>query len=213
MPTLQKEYGPGQREKVTLLVPSMFVHRPATAWFDYSPEFASEVPPRQVDRDKLFPFRPRKTSRLLFRQDKNINCIAQALRRAGFGKLNRGGSWNFIWTCHLSPKRLAKLEPYQKCNHFPGSWFLGRKDHLCRNLSAMSRMFGAEYDICPKTYLLPADAKMLEREFESRKAAAPRGCPPVYIRKPVANAEGRGMLGGEVEGQATERLIPVAWSE
>ena len=78
-------------------------------------------------------------------------------------------------------------------NHFPGSWLLGRKDHLCRNITAMARTFPAEYDIAPKTYLLPADAKLLEREFEERKANMPAGRGPVYIRKPPANAEGRGI--------------------
>jgi hypothetical protein len=111
---LRKDYGPGEKEKVTLLVPSMFAHRPATAWFDYSPEFHKDVPARAVDAQKLFAFRPRKASRLLFRQTTAAHCIHQSLRRAGFAKLNKGASFNFMWTGHCDPKRLARLEPYQK---------------------------------------------------------------------------------------------------
>jgi tubulin polyglutamylase TTLL6/13 len=92
-----------------------------------------------------------------------------------------------IWGGHLKPEKLQKFMPYQKTNHFPGSSFLDRKDSLCRSLSAMHRRFGADFDICPKTYLLPADKKLLEREFEEQGKNA------IFIRKPTCNAEGRGI--------------------
>ena len=51
----------------------------------------------------------------------------------------------------------------------------------------MYRRYGEDYNICPKTYLLPADWKLLEREFEEQGKTA------LFIRKPPANAEGRGI--------------------
>ncbi len=51
-------------------------------------------------------------------------------------------------------------------NHFPGTWGVGRKDRLCRNLARMKRDFGDHYDISATTYLLPADRAKLVREMD-----------------------------------------------
>ncbi len=51
-------------------------------------------------------------------------------------------------------------------NHFPGSWGLGRKDRLCRNLSRMRREFGDHYNISAVTHILPADRAKLLRDIE-----------------------------------------------
>jgi hypothetical protein len=178
------DYGPGEYEKTTYLMPSMFHHRPATVWFEYPPSFGIT---RKLDADAKLLFRSRKGNRLLFRVKKNINCICQTVRRAGFSRLVTGKSWNFMWAGTLPAAFLQKLDPYQKVNHFPGSWHLGRKDHLCRALNAMARVHGAAYDIAPRTYLLPEDYKLWERDFEES------GRGTVFIRKPPADAEGRGI--------------------
>ena len=48
----------------------------------------------------------------------------------------------------------------------------------------MARKHGAAYDFCAKSYVLPADRETLEREFVEGD---------VYIVKPPASAEGRGI--------------------
>ena len=76
------------------------------------------------------------------------------------------------------------MAPRQVVNHFPGSFSLGRKDNLWRNLSRMQRQHGREYDFFAKSYLFPVDREHFERDFEEGD---------VYIIKPPASAEGRGI--------------------
>ncbi len=55
-----------------------------------------------------------------------------------------------------------------KINHFPGSFQLGRKDRLCRNLSHAQAVYGkAEYNFIPQTFVLPADYNILKNEMET----------------------------------------------
>jgi tubulin polyglutamylase TTLL4 len=58
----------------------------------------------------------------------------------------------------IGNKRTMKtMNKYQKINHFPGCWNMGRKDNLWMNLSKMKRKFPREYDFVPNTYLLAYD--------------------------------------------------------
>jgi len=43
---------------------------------------------------------------------------------------------------------------FQKTNHFPGCWHLGRKDLLWMKISKYRRLFKKDFDFVPKTYLL-----------------------------------------------------------
>ena len=43
-------------------------------------------------------------------------------------------NWDVWWTdSAVQPEHLAKMNPYQKINHFPGMFALSRKNHLARN--------------------------------------------------------------------------------
>lgn len=42
-------------------------------------------------------------------------------------------------------------------NHFPGTWELGRKDHLYKHLAAARRRHPLHYDFLPGVFLLPED--------------------------------------------------------
>lgn len=65
-------------------------------------------------------------------------------------------------------------------NHFPGSFQIGRKDRLWRNLSKMQVHFGKkEFGFFPQTYCLPMDSKLLKRAFEDG------GTKQKWIIKPV----------------------------
>lgn len=46
------------------------------------------------------------------------------------------------------------MNRYQKINHFPGCWNMGRKDLLWLNLSKFKRKYPKEYNFIPNTYLL-----------------------------------------------------------
>ena len=69
------------------------------------------------------------------------NCVRNALLRAGFRR-TEGDEWNFAWAKHLSPDVVVRLTPFQKCNHWPGSWAIGRKDRLSRNVDRLARTHG-----------------------------------------------------------------------
>ena len=69
-------------------------------------------------------------------------------------------------------------------NHFPGSFQLGRKDRLWRNLSRMQVSFGKkEFGFFPQTYILPQDMKQLKRSWEDATARQK------WIIKPVCDTE------------------------
>ena len=54
-----------------------------------------------------------------------------------------------------------------KVNHFPGSFQIGRKDRLWRNLSHMQAVHSRrEFDFVPQTFVLPADLLLFRRVFE-----------------------------------------------
>lgn len=59
------------------------------------------------------------------------NCVRNAWLRAGFQRV-KGTNWHAYWGKHLSEDGFRKLQPYQRVNHFPGTWCLGRKDRMVR---------------------------------------------------------------------------------
>lgn len=52
-------------------------------------------------------------------------------------------------------------------NHFPGSFQIGRKDRLWRNLLKMQARCGKkEFNFFPQTFILPQDIKLLKKAWE-----------------------------------------------
>lgn len=52
-------------------------------------------------------------------------------------------------------------------NHFPGSFQLGRKDRLWRNLAKLLAQFGnKEFGFFPQTFVLPADLANLKSAWD-----------------------------------------------
>lgn len=62
-----------------------------------------------------------------------------------------------------------KLQPWQKVNHFPGTWVLGSKDRLALKIEEMRRRHSTVFNIAPASYILPRDQSSLERVVKSRK--------------------------------------------
>eukprot|EP01012_Entosiphon_sulcatum_P031787 TRINITY_DN40498_c0_g1_i1.p1 TRINITY_DN40498_c0_g1~~TRINITY_DN40498_c0_g1_i1.p1 ORF type:complete len:801 (-),score=75.10 TRINITY_DN40498_c0_g1_i1:22-2397(-) len=96
--------------------------------------------------------------------------------------------WNVLWAKRVSSETFESIHEFQRVNHFPGTWGIGRKDLLARNLYRMRRKFGEEaYCFFPPTYVLPEDSKALAADWGSF------GRKPTVIVKPVASACGRGI--------------------
>eukprot|EP01028_Stygiella_incarcerata_P011758 TRINITY_DN682_c0_g1_i1.p1 TRINITY_DN682_c0_g1~~TRINITY_DN682_c0_g1_i1.p1 ORF type:complete len:743 (-),score=169.19 TRINITY_DN682_c0_g1_i1:2257-4239(-) len=113
--------------------------------------------------------------------------LKNAFKRAGFRPVKEGDTFNCLWGRHLSAEEYASLKKYQKTNHFPGTWAIGRKDNLYRNLYKMKRKFGTKhFDFFPESCILPYDYTLLASEMEKNP-----GVP--WILKPYASACGRGI--------------------
>ena len=70
--------------------------------------------------------------------------------------------------CHTSPLIVLPVpRVILQVNHFPGSFQMGRKDRLWRNLSRLQLQFGRrDFGFFPQTFVLPADLKLLRRAWE-----------------------------------------------
>ncbi|XP_045779216.1 tubulin polyglutamylase ttll-4-like isoform X1 [Maniola jurtina] len=97
--------------------------------------------------------------------------------------------WIGIWGKHMKSVMFRAIKDGQKMNHFPGTFQIGRKDRLWRNLQKLSSKYGiSEFGIMPKTYVLPHDLKILKHDWEKHAANDER-----WIIKPPASARGTGI--------------------
>ncbi|KAK3102681.1 hypothetical protein FSP39_013107 [Pinctada imbricata] len=116
------------------------------------------------------------------------NIIKHTLARVGFRITKRNHDWLGCWGKHMKSQGFKSIREYQKLNHFPGSFQIGRKDRLWRNLSKMQVHVGKkEYGFFPQTFVLPNDMKLLKRAWEDG------GNKQKWIIKPPASARGIGI--------------------
>ena len=116
------------------------------------------------------------------------NGVKAAFKTAGFRVLadKKSDGFNAAWNGALKHEDFKRLNRYQRVNHFPGTWELGRKDRLGRNVSKMRRKHPEVFNIQPKSFVLPHDADEWRLECERN----PDG---MYIIKPPASSRGRGI--------------------
>jgi tubulin polyglutamylase TTLL6/13 len=96
--------------------------------------------------------------------------------------------WDILWTdSAVPPEKLAKMQLYQKINHFPGMYAISRKNYLAMNLTKLKRKFPNDYNFFPKTWLLPCDMSDLKSFLQSKKNS-------YLILKPEASCQGRGIF-------------------
>ena len=113
-----------------LLLESKFPNRLPTVFFPY-PDCCGQI--RNTERT----IRMDESFKLKFKLSESVhsyNCILRALKAAGFQQTEKS-NWNLIWSAPLNTEYIKGLSKYQRCNHFPGTWELGRKDNLWRNIS------------------------------------------------------------------------------
>ncbi|GFR40319.1 hypothetical protein Agub_g857 [Astrephomene gubernaculifera] len=116
--------------------------------------------------------------------------VRTAFREAGLRPTRKGKRWIVQWGGILDAASLAKLHCFQRVNHFPGTWELGHKGHLYRNVyNARRRARGpaAEaFDIVPRFYIMP-------RDYEEFRSDSERFPDRLYIQKPTNSSRGRGI--------------------
>jgi tubulin polyglutamylase TTLL4 len=74
------------------------------------------------------------------------------LRRTGF-KLVRGGkSWIGYWGKHFQVEKFKNVQHWQKVNHYPMAFEVGRKDRMYLNLTRMREKSNAPLLVCSIAY-------------------------------------------------------------
>lgn len=95
--------------------------------------------------------------------------------------------WNLHWGGRLKDEcEFGRLLNFQRVNHFPGTWVLGRKDALARHLrkAAQRHREGRFDEVAPVTYSWPIDLPLLQRDVRNGH---------IFIVKPPARARGEGI--------------------
>ncbi|XP_055544006.1 tubulin monoglutamylase TTLL4 isoform X1 [Wyeomyia smithii] len=159
------------------LAPSLFPHVPPYITFSTHEEKGPPMPPaiHKVLKWKMTLITP--------------IIVRKVLINSGFRLLKKTNDWVGIWGKHMKSPCFKTLRSYQKFNHLPGSFQIGRKDRVWRNLqSQMNRHGKKEFGFMPRTYIIPQDLKML-RQMWPRYSQ--RNCK--WIIKPPASARGTGI--------------------
>ncbi|XP_029936370.1 tubulin monoglutamylase TTLL4 isoform X2 [Myripristis murdjan] len=164
------------REEKPALVPSLFPFFPPTLYFSTANERVELLPPeqRRLLKWKMSTVTP--------------NVVKHTIARSHFKVTKRSHDWLGCWGHHMKSPGFKAIREYQKLNHFPGSFQIGRKDRLWRNLSKMQARFGKrEFGFFPRSFILPQDIKLLRKAWEDG------GSHQKWIIKPPASARGIGI--------------------
>ncbi|KAG7210946.1 hypothetical protein KM043_016320 [Ampulex compressa] len=114
--------------------------------------------------------------------------VRRTLINSGYRLMKKSQDWCGTWGRHMPSMCFKTLKEYQKINHIPGTFQLGRKDRLWRNLSRMMMIYGGtKFEFVPRTYVLPQDLWCFRRVWEKS------GGKEKWIIKPPASARGSGI--------------------
>jgi len=168
-----------------LMLPSVFEGRPPVILFTYTQ--ACLAPQRPLERMVKADIDGPKMYYSHTDAVHEYNAVINSLRQGGLYRVkSENRRWSLLWSNHPPPELLRSMKPNQKTNHFPGSWHLGRKDQLWRNISRMHRRFGRSYNITPQGYILPKGSPA----WEVSRARQPDA---LWIWKPCSQSCGRGI--------------------
>lgn len=70
------------------------------------------------------------------------NSVVNTMKAAGFRIVPPNSSkWNILFTGMCKQDQLKDASKYQKINHFPQSYQIGRKDLMWKNIARAARVF------------------------------------------------------------------------
>ncbi|CAD7969276.1 unnamed protein product [Amoebophrya sp. A120] len=133
------------------------------------------------------------------------NCVLNSMKKGGLqyydSKIeSTHPRYSLIWNGHFKPEKLRQMHSLQRTNHFPYSWYLGRKDLMCRNIMRMKRQYINEFDITPETFILPEDGKKFLEVLKggnpnknSSSSSNAKIKSDLWISKPVNSSCGKGI--------------------
>ncbi|NXL88453.1 TTLL4 polyglutamylase, partial [Alectura lathami] len=158
------------------LVRSLFPNVPPTIYFSTRDERVEKLPweQRKLLRWKMCTVTP--------------NIVKQTIGRSHFRVSKKSNDWLGCWGHHMKSPSFRAIREHQKLNHFPGSFQIGRKDRLWRNLLKMQTRCGKkEFNFFPQSFILPQDIKLLRKAWEEGASHQK------WIVKPPASARGIGI--------------------
>ncbi|NXV16359.1 TTLL4 polyglutamylase, partial [Cepphus grylle] len=158
------------------LVCSLFPNVPPTIYFSTRDERVEKLPweQRKLLRWKMCTVTP--------------NIVKQTVGRSHFRVSKKSNDWLGCWGHHMKSPSFRAIREHQKLNHFPGSFQIGRKDRLWRNLLKMQARCGKkEFNFFPQSFILPQDIKLLRKAWEEGASRQK------WIVKPPASARGIGI--------------------
>ncbi|XP_027638118.1 tubulin monoglutamylase TTLL4 [Falco peregrinus] len=158
------------------LVCSLFPNVPPTIYFGTRDERVEKLPweQRKLLRWKMCTVTP--------------NIVKQTVGRSHFRISKKSNDWLGCWGHHMKSPSFRAIREHQKLNHFPGSFQIGRKDRLWRNLLKMQARCGKkEFNFFPQSFILPQDIKLLRKAWEEGASCQK------WIVKPPASARGIGI--------------------
>ncbi|NXQ21904.1 TTLL4 polyglutamylase, partial [Peucedramus taeniatus] len=158
------------------LVCSLFPNVPPTIYFSTRDETVEKLPweQRKLLRWKMCRVTP--------------NIVKQTIGRSHFRISKKSNDWLGCWGHHMKSPGFKAIREHQKLNHFPGSFQIGRKDRLWRNLLKMQARCGKkEFNFFPQSFILPQDIKLLRKAWEEGASRQK------WIVKPPASARGIGI--------------------
>ena len=118
-----------ERKKIKLLIPK-YVQSSPTLFCPY-PEVC------EIERNASKSYTicdPKLQIKYKFGHCVRYSCIIAAFNAAGFVETEEN-DWNIYWSAPLRAESLKNFSKFQKSNHFPAAWQLGRKDNLWTNIS------------------------------------------------------------------------------
>ncbi|XP_021381915.2 tubulin monoglutamylase TTLL4 [Lonchura striata] len=158
------------------LVCSLFPNVPPTIYFSTRDETVEKLPweQRKLLRWKMCRLTP--------------NIVKQTIGRSHFRVSKKSSDWLGCWGHHMKSPGFKAIREHQKLNHFPGSFQIGRKDRLWRNLLKMQARCGKkEFNFFPQSFILPQDIRLLRKAWEEGASRQK------WIVKPPASARGIGI--------------------
>lgn len=156
--------------------PSLFSHVPPSINFCQYNEKTVDLP---VIIGRLLKWRFTNITPLIVRK---------TITNSGFKITKKTLQWCGTWGKHMKSPCFKSVREFQKINHFPGTFQIGRKDKLWKNFLRLQTKFGKEeFGFIPKTFVLPGDMKALKATFDKE------GVKKKWIVKPPASARGTGI--------------------
>jgi len=172
---------------------SVFAGRPPVLFFDYAHvNIQRQGHGRLLSEEELDHEGFDSIPKMFFCHEKHkevheYNAVLNTMRNGGLYRSTTGsGKWSLFWGSHPTPELLRGFHPFQKANHFPASWHLGRKDLLWRNIHRMRRQFPQDFNIMPQGFILPD-------EFQAWLSTRDQNPHWLWIFKPANSSCGRGI--------------------